>query len=123
MVFTFGVGESGFGGLVGLGAEVLEHLLGHAGAQQGAGVVGVPALVLVVGGQHAPGHGPARQEQDAGVGARVVDRAGLVGQLDLGRQEARHLLLVVALLEVLEHGLGGLGGAGLAVVEFFEDGY
>src|SRR4051794_18567870 len=84
----------------GLGAGplvVLDDDAGDVRAQLVRGVVGRPGLVLVLAGQDDEGDRAFLEEQEAGVGPGVADRARLVGDRDPFGEEARELVLVVAL--------------------------
>src|SRR5262245_34727580 len=65
------------------------------------GVVRGPALILVLRGEHHEDNRTFLEVQQARIGPGFVDRPGLVGDGHPLRQEARKLVLVVALLEVL----------------------
>ena len=67
------------------------------GAEQIAGVVRVPAPVLVVGRQHAHGHDAAGRVDQAGVGARIAGGAVLVGHRHTRRQQTLELVFVIVL--------------------------
>ena len=80
---------------------------GDLGAEPVAGVVGDPALVLVVAGQDADGDGPPGPFDDPGGGAGVGKAAGLERDLGLRGQEAGELVPVLAGSQVREHLVAG----------------
>src|SRR5207237_4555290 len=76
--------------------EVVIDGPGDLGAEPVAGVVGDPALVLILAAEDADGDGTARTLDDAGGGPGVGEAARLEGDLGLGREEPGELVLVLA---------------------------
>src|ERR1051326_4080119 len=103
-----------------LGLKILYDFPRHFGTQHVPRVVGLPFLVLVVRREHAQHDRALLEVEDPRVGASVADRPGLVRDGDARRQEARKLVLVVALLEMIEHLLARRLADNLAAVDLFE---